>query len=402
MKLYNILRPYIIILLVIICSTFILWLPFLFKINELTFQEIYKHYDGAFYIIPAKTLYEVKKIDIPGVGFILPLPLSPIYFAAHLPFYPLLIRMVREIGEVWGLGYLKSMIGVNLIFSTFLGFLFYYMVKHFKITTKPLLLTLVFFLLPRFLIVRSVGAPEGIFIFFILLSLYLFEKEKYLYSGIFGALSVMTKIPGILLFAAYGLAFTEKLILSHSGKRVERAHPESKQRFWSRSAPQNDVFSWRWLGILFIPLGLLGVFSLYWIQYKDFFAFFHSGGTVPMPYPFSAFNWQAKWVGTAWLEEILFYFFIYTYTVITLFKSKQRSFFYFTLVFLIGIIFVQHRDISRYSLPLWPLACIALEKFLTSKKFIIVLMILLPAIYLYAWNFLQYNIMPITLWGPFL
>ncbi len=126
MKLYNILRPYIIILLVIICSTFILWLPFLLKINGLSFQEIYKHYEGAFYIIPAKTLYEVTKIDIPGVGFILPLPLSPIYFAAHLPFYPLLIRLFSSL-----FGYLKSMIGVNLLFSIFLGFLFYYVVKHF-------------------------------------------------------------------------------------------------------------------------------------------------------------------------------------------------------------------------------------------------------------------------------
>lgn len=374
-ELYNKFRPYILIVLITLSSTFILWIPFLFKANGLSFLEIYKHYDGVFYIIPAKTLYEVNKIDVPGVGFILPLPLSPIYFAAHLPLYPLLIRVVREIGLVGG--YLRSMIGVNLLFSTLLGFLFYYVVRHFRITAKPLLLTSVFLLLPRFLIVRSVGAPEGIFIFFILLSLYFFEKEKYLYSGISGALAVMTKIPGILLFVAYGMTFIEKYIRT---KKID----------------------YKWAYLLLIPLGLLGVFGFYWIQYKDFFAFFHSGGTVPMPYPFSVFDWKAKWVGTAWLEEILFYFFLYTFIVITLFKSKHRSFFYFSLVFLIGIIFVQHRDISRYSLPLWPFACIALEKSFTSKKFLLVLILLLPAIYLYAWNFMQYNVMPITLWGPFL
>lgn len=372
MKLYNILRPYIIILLVIICSTFILWLPFLLKINGLSFQEVYKHYDGAFYIIPAKTLYEVDKIDIPGVGFILPLPLSPIYFAAHLPLYPLLIRLFSYI-----FGYLRSMIGVNLLFSTLLGFLFYYVVKHFKLSSKPLLLASVFLLLPRFLIIRSVGAPEGIFIFFILLSLYFFEKEKYILSGFSGAFAVMTKIPGILLFAAYGLTIIEKYART---RKIDM----------------------QWLWLLLIPLGLLGVFGLYWIQYKDFFAFFHSGGTVPMPYPFSVFDWKAKWVGTAWLEEILFYFFLYVFTVVTLFKSKFRSFYYFTLVFLIGVMFVQHRDISRYSLPLWLFACIAFEKFFTSKKFLLVLILLLPAIYMYAWNFMQYNVMPITLWKPFM
>lgn len=372
MKLYNIVRPYVFILLVILFSTLILWLPFLLKIGGLTFQDIYKHYDGAFYIIPAKTLYEVKKIDVPGVGFILPLPLSPIYFAAHLPVYPLLIRVFS-----YFFGYLRSMVGVNLLFSVFLGGFFYYLVKHFKLTSKPLLLTAVFLMLPRFLIIRSVGAPESIFIFFTILSLYFFEKEKYLFSGISGALAVMTKVPGILLFVAYGLVFIEKYIRA---KKI----------------------SLQWLYILLIPLGLFSVFTLYLIQYKDFFAFFHSGGTVPMPYPFSVFNWQAKWVGTAWLEEILFYFFLYTFTVITFFRSKHRSFFYFALVFLIGVIFVQHRDISRYSLPLWPLACIALEKLFTSKKFLLVLLLMLPAIYMYAWNFMQYNVMPITLWGPFM
>lgn len=371
-ELYNKFRPYIFITLTILVSSFILWLPFLFKINGSSFLDIYRHYDGALYIIPAKTLYEVKKIDIPGIGFILPLPLSPIYFAAHLPLYPLLIRLFSYL-----FGYLRSMIGVNLLFSVFLGCLFYYILKHFKLTTKPLLLSVIFLLLPRFLIIRSVGAPESIFIFFILLSLYFFEKESYLYCGIFGALSVMTKIPGILLVVAYGFAVVEKYM-------------------------RTKKISFQWLYLLLIPLGLIGVFALYWIQYKDFFAFFHSGGTVPMPYPFSAFNWQAKWVGTAWLEEVLFYLFLYAFTVITLFKSKYRSFFYFTLVFLIGITFVQHRDISRYSLPLWPFACIALEKLFTSKKFLMVLIILLPAIYLYAWNFLQYNVMPIPLWGPFL
>jgi hypothetical protein len=376
-ELYNKFRPYIFTALITLVSSFILWLPFLLKINGLSFLDVYRHYDGALYIIPAKTLYEVKKIDIPGVGFILPLPLSPIYFAAHLPMYPVLIRVFREIGEIWKLGYLKSMIGVNLLFSIFLGFLFYHVVRKFKITSRPLLLTTIFLLLPRFLITRSVGAPEGIFIFFMLLSLYFFEKERYLYSGIAGALAVMTKIPGILLVIAYSLAILKKYI------RTKKINVQ-------------------WVYVLLIPLGFLGVFTLYLIQYKDFFAFFHSGGTVPMPYPFSAFNWQAKWVGTAWLEEILFYFFLYGFTVITLLKSKYRSFFYFSLVFLIGLIFVQHRDISRYSLPLWPFACIALEKFFTSKKFLIVLILLLPAIYLYAWNFMQYNVMPITLWGPFL
>ena len=372
MKLYSILRPYLLIIAVVLVSTFVLWLPFLLKLNGLNFLDIYKHYDGALYIIPAKTFYEVSKIDVPGVGFILSLPLSPIYFAAHLPLFPIFIRIFYL-----GFGYLKSMLVVNLLFTILLSTLFYYVVKKFKITAKPLLLTSILLFLPRFLIVRSVGAPESLFIFCILLSLFFFEEKKYFFSGITGMLAVMTKAPGILLFFAYVLTLVEEFIKTRK-------------------------FKIQWISTLLIPCGLALVFLWYLKQYGDFFAFFHSTATVPMLYIFSVFNWKAKWVGTAWLEEILFYYFIYGLTVIYLKNSKYRSFFYFGLVFFTATLFIQHRDISRYSLPLWPLALIAFEKFFTSKKFLIIFVILLPAIYLFALNFLNYNLMPISDWTPFL
>ena len=159
---------------------------------------------------------------------------------------------------------------------------------------------------------------------------------------------------------------------------------------------------WRSIGIVLIPLGLIAVFLLYWVQYKDFFAFLHTGGFVPLVFPYSVFNFQKEWVGTAWLEEIIFYFFLYLLAVLKLKDSPHRSFFYFSLVFFVATTFVQHRDIARYSLPLWPLACIAFEHFFTSKNFKLAFIILLPAIYLYAWNFLLYNVMPISDWTAFL
>lgn len=383
MKLYNKIAPYLWIGIIILASTFILWLPFLLhqnnwlglKIDDSSFDYIYRHFDGVLYIIPAKTLYEVNKIDIPGIGFILSLPLSAKYFAAHLPLYPLFIRLFREIG-VFG-GYLKSMLSVNIFFTLLLGFLFYFIVKNFKLSNKPFILTTIFLLLPRFLVVRSVGAPESLFIFLILLSLYFFEKDSYFFAGLFGALATMTKAPGILLFGAFFLTIVEKAI---------RYKKWQWSKFW----------------IFLIPLGLLGVFTFYQYRYGDFLAYFHTGGVVPMSYPFSVFNWKIIWVGTAWLEDIIFYLFLYILTVVYLYQSKYRSFFYFSLIFLLGIISVQHRDIARYSLPLWPLACIAFEKLFTSKKFLIAIIIVLPAIFFYAWNFLSYNVMPIADWKPFL
>jgi len=251
------------------------------------------------------------------------------------------------------------------------------MVKKMNLSKSPLILSIVFLFLPRFLVVRSVGAPESLFILMILISLYFFEKEKYLLAGIFGGLSVVTKSPGILLFGGYCLVFAEKLLKT---KKID----------------------WRWLGVVLIPLGLLGVFWFFGLQSGDFFAYFKSGDNIHLTYPFSVFNFKKNWVGTAWLEEIIFYYFLYGLTVFHLKDSKWRSFFYFSLVFFVAILFVEHRDISRYSLPLWPMAMIAFEKFFSSKKFIYVFLILLLGIFFYALNFINYNLLLISDWRAFL
>lgn len=285
--------------------------------------------------------------------------------------YPFFIRMFSI------LGYLHAMLVVNVIASIALCCVFLYALKTFSLTKKTFLLATVFMFLPRFLVVRTVGAPESLFMLFVLASVVFFEKKNYLLAGVLGAFAVMTKTPGILLFVAYLFVFFEQF---------------AKQKKVS--------FSWLW--IVLIPCGLFSVFVLYGIQTGDYFAYFHSGDNIHLMYPFAVFDGTKPWIGTAWLEDVLFYFFLYALAVYQLREIKQRSFFYFSLIFFIATVFIQHRDISRYSLPLWPFACIAFERLFTSKKFLIVGFILLPAIILYVWNFLSFNIMPITQWLPFM
>ena len=364
-------------------STFILWFPFIIhagnwmglSIPDSNFQYIYRNFDGLLYIVPAKTFYNPRAIEQLG----LETNLSPSYFAAHLPLYPFLIRIFAPV-----IGLLKSMVFVNILATVCLGILFYHVLRKFQLTKHPLILTGVFLFLPRFLVVRSIGAPESLFMFLLLLTLYFFEKKHYVIAGIIGALATMTKTPGILLFMGCFMVFAEKLL-----------RPKSDQ------APES-IKHYQILSLILIPFGLITVFIIYLFQYQDFLAYFHSGDNVHLVSLFSAFNFQKIWVGTAWLEDIVLYFFLYTTAIITLKDFKYRSFFYFGLVFLIASLFVQHRDISRYMLPLWPLTCIAFERFLTSKKFLVAFVLLLPAIYLYAWNFLLYNVMPISNWQPFL
>lgn len=368
---------------IVLISTFVLW-------KSVGLLNIYKQYDGPLYVVSAKTFYNPKEIENLHLETTLPNK----YFAAHLPLYPILIRSVREIGEVggiWGkLGYLKAMVGVNLLATVGLVLFFYYLLKKFNLTKNPLILATALLFLPRFLVIRSAGAPESLFMLLILLSLFFFEKEKFWLAGLFGGLATMTKTPGILLFPAYIFVIIESFVIpahlpAQAGARI-----------------QSKIFNFKWLYLLLIPLGLLAVFGIYAIQYQDFFAYFHSGDNIHLVFPFSVFNFQKPWVGTAWLEDIVFYYLLYGLTVFYLKTSKHRSFFYFCLVFFVATLFVQHRDISRYSLPMWPLALVAFEKFFTSKKFLIIAIILLPAIFLFAWNLLLYNVMPISDWSAFL
>lgn len=378
--------PYCTLLLIVLTSTVIAWMPFIIKGQ---FSTIYRHFDGPLYIIPAKTAYNpqvFKQIDREPT-----LPHNPLYYAAHLPLYPLFIRI-----GAFAIGYLKSMLAVTVVSTIVLAWVFYYFLKRFHITKHPLLLTSVFLFLPRFLVVRSVGSPEPLFLLFIISSLFFFEKRNYLLAGLLGGFAAMTKSPGILLFPAYIFVLAESWIAGHlTHRHITFIQDDENAHLTSR-------WNGKWLFLFLIPAGLMAVFALYYIQYKDFFAYFHSGDNIHLLFPYSVFNASAPWVGTAWLEDILFYFALYISTCVVLWKSKYRSFFYFSFIFLSATLCVQHRDISRYSLPLWLLAAIAFERFLTSKKALVVGGILLLGIYMYAWNFLNANSMPISEWLPFL
>ncbi len=368
--------PYLLIIAVVTVSTFMLYLPFMtntlqylgFEGSNVNMQTVYQNYDGLLYVVPAKAGYNANNIENLRLEF----PLPTEYYPAHLPLYPFLIAIAAPV-----LGFLKSMLFVTMLGSIALTTFFYYFVSKLKLSINPLYLTVAFLFLPRFLIVRSVGAPETFFLLFIISSVYFFEKKNYFLAGLLGGLSVMTKTPGILLGVAYGLVALETII-------------------------KEKRFDFKWFYLLFIPGGLLAVFYIYYLQTGDFFAYFNSGDNIHLETPFTIFNFYKKWIGTAWLEDLIFYFLMYVYAIISLKDSKYRSLFYFPLVFLSASIFVAHRDLARYMLPIWPFAAIALAPVLGSKKFLLTLLFLLPALYLYALNFMQFNIIPVADWRPFL
>src|SRR4030042_3740910 len=286
-------RDCLLIAFVSLFSTFLIWLPFFLRLTSFWrmplpgegMATIMKNFDGLYYVVIAKSFYHPEIINN-----LFSFPLPAIYYAAHFPLYPLLIRLFSPV-----FGYLWSMLSVTLISSALAAVVFYLFVKEFKYSKSALWLTFVFLLFPaRWLVVRSVGSPEPLFILLILASFYFFKKKNYWGAGAFGALAQLTKPPGILLFLGYATFLL-----------VEN-WPELKKRAMTTFV---NLFK-KVYPLLLIPLALLGLFIYYRFAYGDFWAYFHSGANVlPILWPpFQVFNVSGHWVGTFWLEEIIYIF----------------------------------------------------------------------------------------------
>lgn len=380
-------KKFIPLILITLIPTILVWLPFYLRFGTFWniplppngMATIVANFDGPLYITIAKTFYNVEALR----GFQFPLPIE--YYAAHFPLFPLLIRLF---GMVIGFPY--GML-IATILSSFLAIYFFYKLINTYLDGKDaLFLTFLFSIFPaRFLIVRSVGSAEPLFMAAIIASLYFFRKEKYLWAGIWGMVAQLTKSPGVLLFISYVLLiFIPKL----------------------KELPTMGVISWikslnlkRYLPLLLIPLGLLLIFGVYSVQYKDFFAYFHSGDNIHLFFPpFQIFNYSAPWVGTFWLEEIIFIYFLGILGIINLIRQKETVFAWFCGVFFATLIFVSHRDLMRYALPIVPFIFFAFKDTLVKKDLRIPLIILSIPIYLFTLAYISQNVMPVSNWLPLL
>lgn len=331
--------------------------------------SVFANYDGPNYIIIAKTLYNKALI---GTSFSLPIPLE--YYPAHLPAFPFLIKFLDYfMPGPW------AMLLATLSTTILAVGMFYLFIKKFNLSTSAFFLSVLFLFLPaRWLVVRSVGSPEPLFIFAILASFYFFKDKKYWLAGVFGALAQITKTPGILLFISYFL-----LLIAETLK--------------TKKIP------WKAFPLLLIPLSIIPVFWFYKIQTGDFLAYFHSGNNFHLVFPpFQSFVTGRNWLGDFWLEDMVWQYLIGALALFQLIKLKHFDLATFAGVFFAATLFVAHRDLSRYSLPLMPFALIAFSPFLEKKEFKIAFLIILLPIYLYAVNFILHNTAPIADWTPYL
>ena len=375
---------------------FAIWLPFLISPNR-DINTLFKNYDGPNYLIIAKSWYNKAFI---ASHFSMPTPLE--YYPAHLPGYPLTISLLNLFFKG------PTAMLVSTLLATILSTLtFYLFLYKFKLSENPFWLSLVFLVFPaRWVTVKAVGSPEPLFIFAIIASVYFFKSafdkvENNLWSkkknvmldltlaGIFGALAQITKSPGILLFAGYEIYLIYRLFREKNGKLRMK---EIFQNFIKPTLP-----------LLLIPLSLLGVFAFYKFRTGDFLAYFHSGDNFHLVFPpFQSFAQNRSWLGDFWREDMIWQYLLGALTVIFLYKQKLYDLVSFAGIFFGVTLFIAHRDLARYSLPLVPFALIAFDKFIQKKEFKIALLIILPAIYLFAVNFISHNLAPVADWAPYL
>lgn len=374
--------------LIAIVPVIVVWIPFLARSESVIgvpipsggMQTIAANFDGPLYIVVAKSFYNLEYI---AANYSFPLPLE--YYAAHFPFYPIVIRFFATmIGFPWG------MLMASLAGSLISIYYFYLLIRKFVTKDNAIWLTALFAVLPaRWLIVRSVGSPEPLFVGAILASIYHFNKKEYWIAGIWGAIAQLTKSPAILLFIAYFCTlFITRL------KELATNHNAVK---WMKS------LEYKAYPILLMPLSLLGLFLFYKVRFDDFFAYFNSGDNIHLFFPpFQIFNYSQPWVNTHWLEEVIFIYIIGILGVFYLIKKKETTLAWFTGIFFSTVLFVSHRDIMRYSLPILPFLYVAFSDLLTSKQFKIVMIIVIVPIYLFTLAFIANNAMPISDWEPLL
>jgi hypothetical protein len=328
-------------------------------------DKIYRNFDGPLYITVAKSWY-AKGIIAQRFSF--PLPLE--YYPAHFPLYPYLINVI----SLSGINRLQAMLLINLTFAI-AGAITVYEIANRRQWGGPLVLALAWlFVWPRMWAVRSIGSPETLFITLLMLSLYTFSVKKYLLVGIFGALAVWTKSPGILLIPTF-------LIINF--------HKNYK-----------DYKSYIPVGIMLAAV--LGLFGFFKIQTGDFWAYFHTGDNIHLQtLPFRVFDSDQPWVGSWWLEDVLWIYAIAGIGVWRAFK-KDPVWGWWGAIFLTVILFVSHRDIARYSLPLVPSVLLGFGEIFAKKEVKIILVLMIVPMFFYTLNFVTHNVMPIGNWGPFL
>lgn len=360
-----------------IISVFILASAFLYGYYSYFTPEkmdfVFRNMDGPAYVVVAKTFYNVNLINK-----INPFPfLAPTHYAFQFPLYPLFIRMFSFIG------YNESMIFVSQLFALLCTIALYFLVKLVHPKANALVVALLsIFYTPRWFIVSHVGSIEPVFIFFITLFLIFFMQKKYFLSALFAGLAQIAKPQGIVFFVGIAVYYGITICITRK-KTILKGIRE-------------------FFPFLLIPLGLIGVFTLYQIQYHDFFIYlsvdkiYHQVQWPPLQIlTLKVLYYNTIGIFELWKEGLVFNYILYLIPLAILLQKKFYFFSVVGIVFYLTILLYVHADIARYFIPLLPLIFLGYSDILSEKPIYLTLFLCTPLVFLYALSFINYNIAPL-------
>jgi Gpi18-like mannosyltransferase len=355
------LGSYLLIISVVIFSSFLALMPFLFGLNDVLsihfwetgMQLVYRFWDGPLYVVVSQTFYAPESPLYAASGF------WPSYYSAHFPLYPFVIRLLSFIGVFEG------MIVATVLFTCAAALVFYKIVKEFGIADHPLLLTIFFCFFPmRWFLYRNVGASEAAFVFLCLVTIYFLKKDKIEFSVISATLATLTRIFGVFLLPV-----------------ILASLPLKKQL-----TLKNVLLT------LLIPTALLVLFSWYFVSFGDFYAYF-GVNAVNIREPFHimiSFN-------DAYFRELYgILIVIYAVAAFALWDRGEKEMSLFVIIYLAFVTLVAHGDASRYMIPMAPFALIGFEKVFPKNRVAFIAIIVITAILslIYAWTVIPINPMP--------
>jgi hypothetical protein len=156
-----------------------------------------RHFDGPSYLVIAKTFYRPTTVN-PLPGYIS----TPLYFAGHLPFYPVFVRAAAVFA-----GYPAGLLLATAAFGAASAAVWAAYQRVAAPAVAPLLGVLLFlFVPPRHLLYRSIGATEAPMALLVVLAALAYRRGRYGWAFAAAGLASVTRINGILVVGVLAIA----------------------------------------------------------------------------------------------------------------------------------------------------------------------------------------------------
>lgn len=339
-------RPEIWLAFATVASSFLVYWPFLRDM-----APVYRFWDGPNYLTVARDLYEIRP-DNPLLAYVY----NPRFFASYLPLYPLCVRALAWVG------YERALLLVSILAATGAVLLFYRLARDVWKLKNPAFLALVFlFLPPRWVLYRSTGATESLYIAAGLLSIWYFEKGKIGRASGAAALAALTRISGLMFAPAYALLLLRK--------------------------KRHGALPW----LLLIPAGLFAYFVFCSARFGDFFAYFAPHGEKlarMMPFGFLPVLFEK-----GLYHQVEFHILLALVYVVGTFRLRAYPvIFYYCLFELALHLCLSTEDWSRYFLSMAPFALIVgYRDVIDTRLFRWILPVLAALGIYYAWRVIPLN-----------